>query len=147
MPELEEIAASQNVTFKPGDILFLRTGFLNALRALSPSDSATYAAVEPPPKAIGLLSCEETLRWIWDHGFSAVAGDQPAFESLPFQGGNYCLHEWLLAGWGMPIGELFDLERLAAECREKKKWSFFFTSVPLKVPGGVASPPNGMAIL
>jgi len=58
-----------------------------------------------------------------------------AFEALPFQSNTHWLHEWLLAGWGMPIGELFDLEKLATECRRLNKWSFFFSSVPLKVPG------------
>jgi hypothetical protein len=44
-------------------------------------------------------------------------------------------------------GELFDLERLAIECEASKRWSFFFTSAPLNIPGGVASPPNAIAIM
>lgn len=87
------------------------------------------------------------LKWIWESEFAAVAGDMIAFEAFPFQSTDFWMHEWLLAGWGIPIGELFDLERLAGECRRLGKWTFFFSSVPLKVPGGVASPPNGVAIL
>jgi len=68
-------------------------------------------------------------------------------EVLLFQSKTYWLHEWLLTGWGMLIGELFDLEKLATEYRKLKKWIFFFSSVLLKVTGGVASPPNGVAIL
>lgn len=56
------------------------------------------------------------------------------------------LHEILLAGWGCPIGELFDLEELAEHCKKIGRWSFFLASVPLKVPGGAASPPNAVAI-
>ena len=56
------------------------------------------------------------------------------------------MHEVLLAGWGMPIGELFDLEALAQHCKQIKRWSFFLTSEPVNVPGGVASPPNALAI-
>ena len=59
---------------------------------------------------------------------------------------SYSLHEVLLAGWGMPIGELFDLEKLAEHCRKEKRWSFFVTSEVCNVPGGVASPPNILAI-
>lgn len=33
----------------------------------------------------------------------------------------------------MPIGELFDLERLSVVCKGEGRWSFFFSSVPLKV--------------
>lgn len=43
-------------------------------------------------------------------------------------------------------GELFDLETLARTCEELQRWSFFVTSVPLNMPGGVSSPPNAMAI-
>ncbi len=42
---------------------------------------------------------------------------------------------------------MFDLEALAKECEAQKRWSFFFTSAPLNLPGGIASPPNALAIL
>lgn len=45
-----------------------------------------------------------------------------------------------------PSGELFDLEELAAMCKELNRWTFFVSSVPLNMPGGVSSPPNAMAI-
>jgi kynurenine formamidase len=134
------------VTFRPGDILFIRTGYVTAISSLPEAQEMAYATISDMP-AIGVKSCEETLKWIWEKQFAAVAGDMIAFEAVPFQSTEHWLHEWLLAGWGMPIGELFDLERLAGECRRLKKWSFFFSSVPLNVPGGVASPPNGVAIL
>lgn len=43
-------------------------------------------------------------------------------------------------------GELFALDDLAATCEELGRYTFFFTSAPLNVPGGVASPPNGLCI-
>lgn len=43
-------------------------------------------------------------------------------------------------------GELFDLEALARLCTEHQRWTFFISSVPLNMPGGVSSPPNVMAI-
>lgn len=50
----------------------------------------------------------------------------------------WLFHEVLLAGWGCPIGELFDLEKLAAHCKDTKRWSFFVSSEVCNVPGGVA---------
>ncbi|KAK2624960.1 hypothetical protein QTJ16_005329 [Diplocarpon rosae] len=144
--DLESIANAQNVRFAPGDILFIHTGFVSEFTALSEEAASAYAANLAPP-AIGVKACEESLRWIWEKEFAAVAGDMPAFEAMPFQSTTHWIHEWVLAGWGMPIGELFDLEKLASECARLKKWTFFFSSVPLNVPGGVASPPNGVAIL
>lgn len=77
------------------------------------------------------------LKFLWDNQFAAVAGDAPGFERCPVIGDHvdrrYVLHEWLLAGWGMPIGEIFDLEALAETCRRLGRWEFFFVSVPLKV--------------
>ena len=56
------------------------------------------------------------------------------------------LHDRLISMFGMPIGEMWDLEELAAECERQKRWSFFLTSSPLNVTGGIASPPNAIAV-
>ncbi|KAJ6126526.1 hypothetical protein N7523_002138 [Penicillium sp. IBT 18751x] len=145
LSDLQKVAASQQTTFRPGDILFIRTGWTREYEKLSREECQQLADYKAPP-VIGVKSSEEILRWIWDNEFAAVAGDMPSFEAYPCQNPEFFLHEWLLAGWGLPIGELFDLERLGQECRQRKRWTFFFSSVPLKVPGGVASPPNGVAI-
>ena len=50
---------------------------------------------------------------------------------------EYCLHEYLLALWGVPIGEMLDLERLAEKCRSRGKWTFFVASSPNNVLGEV----------
>ena len=47
----------------------------------------------------------------------------------------------------MSLGELWDLRRLAAYCREKGRYSFMLTSSPLNVPCLVGSPPSALAIL
>lgn len=129
---LLQVAAAQGTTFRPADILFIRTGWNRAYNKLSEEEKLALADKLPPP-AIGIESSEETLRWIWDNDFAAVAGDQPALEAWPPQSPEYTLHEWLLAGWSLPIGELFDLERLSEECAKKNRYAFFFSSVPLKV--------------
>ncbi|KAJ5107634.1 hypothetical protein N7456_004309 [Penicillium angulare] len=143
---LQEIAAHQGTELRRGDILFIRSGWIRAFSQLS-NDQAVSLAEIPSPPAVGIESSEETLRWLWDTGFAAVAGDMPSMEAWPCQNTEFWLHEWLLAGWGMPIGELFDLEHLSEECKKRERWSFFFSSMPLRVPGGVASPPNGVVIM
>jgi len=143
---LQSIAAHQGTTICAGDILLVRSGWVQAYNKLSHDECRTLAGLSNPP-AIGVESSEKSLRWIWENGFAAVGGDAPSFEAWPCQNKEFWMHEWLLAGWGCPIGELFDLEQLSEECAKRKKWSFFFSSMPLNVPGGVASPPNGVAIL
>ena len=41
---------------------------------------------------------------------------------------------------------MFDLEALSEECNSQSRYSFFVTSAPLHVTGGVGSPPNMIAI-
>lgn len=55
-------------------------------------------------------------------------------------------HEAALAGWGMPIGELFDLEKLSVIAESKQRWSFFLTVCPLNLKGGAATLANTLAI-
>lgn len=154
---LKEIAREQNVTFKFGDILFVRIGVTQEWETkMTPADRTAYATNSSPQHA-GVEGTEEMLRWIWDTGFAAVASDAISFElyppkkSYPRSGGQAdaegaFMHEVLLPGWGMPIGELFDLDELAQICQLENRWEFFVASAPLNMPGGVSSPPNCLAI-
>ncbi|KAK0115589.1 hypothetical protein ONS95_000138 [Cadophora gregata] len=69
-----------------------------------------------------------------------------AFEAWPPKA-PYRLHDHFLAFWGRPIGELWNLEGLAEACKRENKYSFMLTSAPLNFQGGIASPPNAIAIL
>jgi hypothetical protein len=55
-------------------------------------------------------------------------------------------HSLLLPMLGIPLGEMFDLSRLAADCADDGRYACLFVSAPLNVPQGVASPPNALAI-
>ncbi|KAI1080648.1 hypothetical protein F5B20DRAFT_538437 [Whalleya microplaca] len=143
LKDLEACLEAQGTEIKFGDILFIRSGFMAAHATKTLEELTTYQAVNPPHFG-GVEQSEEMIRWIWQH-FAAVAGDQAAFECWPTQR-DWSLHEVLLAGFGCPIGELFDLEAVAAACRARGRYSFFVASEPCHVPGGVASPPNVLAI-
>jgi len=47
---------------------------------------------------------------------------------------------------GLTLGEMFDLDELAADCAADGIYECFFTAPPLKVTGGVGSPLNPLAI-
>ncbi|CAK7230080.1 hypothetical protein SBRCBS47491_007465 [Sporothrix bragantina] len=154
---LLDIARVQNVTFQRGDILFVRIGLTREWDdEMGPADKLAYAQSKNPQHA-GVEGTEEMLRWIWDTGFAAVAGDAVSFEVYPPQKEysrgegqptvpGVFMHEYLLPAWGVPVGELFDLEALSRMCIAQKRWTFFVTSSPLNMPGGVSSPPNCLAI-
>ncbi|KAJ5240863.1 uncharacterized protein N7469_002454 [Penicillium citrinum] len=69
---LHDIAESQRKELKDGDILFIRSGWVRAFSKLPDEQVVALAEMTIPP-AVGLESSEETLRWIWESGFSAVA--------------------------------------------------------------------------
>jgi len=141
---LKELVKEENIVFRSGDILFIRSGFIEAYETLNDEQAA---AVAQGSRLIGVESSLEMAQWLWENQFAAVAGDMPGFEQAPIWESEVQLHQWLLGGWGMPIGEMFNLGELARECKRLGRNTFFLTSVPLKIPGGVASPPNALAIL
>lgn len=85
------------------------------------------------PENIGVAPSEELLSFLWNKKIAAVAGDSRSFEVWPCTTHEWHLHEWLLAGWGMPIGELFDLEELSRVCEKLERYTFFLSSEPLNV--------------
>ncbi|KAH7109064.1 hypothetical protein B0J11DRAFT_601884, partial [Dendryphion nanum] len=140
----KEIAAESNFSFQAGDIIFLRTGFTSAFESAS-LEQKKIIMNKSPFQYPGFESTFEVLAWLWDTKIAAVAGDCPGFEAWPPS--EHAMHQILLAGFGMPIGEMFALDELAEECRRQGRWTFFVTSEPLNVKGGVASPPNALAIM
>jgi kynurenine formamidase len=143
--DLQAIAAEANVNFRRGDILLVRTGWIKWYESASASDRDKY--ITNGTAWIGVKSCRETLEWLWNQRFAAVAGDSIGFEVWPPVDQEWALHDHLISLWGMPIGEMWDLEKLADECEKQKRWTFLLTSAPLNTKGGVASPPNALAVM
>lgn len=146
LSDILEIARECNITFQKGDVLFVRIGVTKEWETVMTNEQKKAYSDNTAPEHAGVEATTDVLRWLWNTGFSAIAGDAISWEVYPPQNPDVFLHEYVLAGWGMPIGELFDLEALARLCEEHQRWTFFVSSVPLNMPGGVSSPPNVMAI-
>ncbi|KAK7024072.1 hypothetical protein R3P38DRAFT_2956656 [Favolaschia claudopus] len=140
--QLQDCADSQGVTFRRGDILMLRVGFIK--KYYESSQGSRDALRGKPETFAGIEQSEDMKRFLWNNHFAAVASDQPALESWPPAPGTH-LHQTILGLWGMPIGEFFDLEKLSQVCAEQKRHTFFVSSWPLNIIGGAASPPNAAA--
>ncbi|KZV67767.1 hypothetical protein PENSPDRAFT_754659 [Peniophora sp. CONT] len=138
---LEDCARAQGVTFRRGDILILRVGFI---QKYNQADKTARDEMAETLTFAGIEQSEEMKRFLWNNHFAAVASDQPALEaSLPAP--EHWMHETILSLWGMPLGEFFDVEKLSEVCKQKGRYTFFFSSWPLHILGGVASPPNAAA--
>lgn len=100
-------------------------------------NSKDAAAKGAHPEGIafaGIKQEQAIIDWLHDSYFAGVAGDAPSFERWPTPE-PYYLHEYILALWGMPLGEMWDLEKLTKKCRELNRWTFFLTSAPSNCPG------------
>jgi len=143
--ELEACAKKQGVTFRPADILLIRVGFIQKYYASDKDAKATLNGGPEVEHFAGIEQSEDMKRFLWNNHFAAIASDQPSLERWPAPQGVPALHQTIIGLWGMPIGEFFDLEGLSQACKATGRYTFFFTSWPLNIIGGAASPPNAAA--
>jgi len=62
-----------------------------------------------------------------------------------FDGADEPLHEFVIAGLGVPILDALDLEVLAALAARQKRWDFMLTVAPIPATGGTGGPLNVLA--
>ncbi|HEV8717818.1 MAG TPA: cyclase family protein [Candidatus Binatia bacterium] len=146
LEDLQGAAKAQGVELKPGTILLIRTGFMQAYMTASLEHKQAMGTMRGL-KACGLEDSRAVVAWFWDNRVAAVGTDCPAVEQWPWDPKNEgALHYRTLSLLGLPIGEQFNLEELAADCAQDRVYEFMLVSVPLYLVGGIASPPNAVAL-
>jgi kynurenine formamidase len=146
LDDLQGALSAQGTQLKPGSFLLIRTGWMQAYLKASEAEKRAMAPLEAL-KSCGIDPSREMVAWFWDNRIAAVGTDCPAVEPWPwdFQDEG-ALHYRTLSLLGLPIGEQFDLEALASDCAQDKRYEFMMVSCPLNLEGGIASPPNAVAI-
>ncbi len=146
--DMEHSRDHAGVSYSPGCVVLLRTGFAGWYRS---QPRRARAALARNLRAPGIEHTEEMARYLWDNQIMAIASDTFAVEVWPpdlsreaFPFGF--LHRILIGQFGMALGELWALDELAADCREDGVYECMLTSAPLNARGGVGSPPNALAI-
>lgn len=145
--DLERARLAAGVEFRAGDILLMRTGFLGWYAEQKP------AVRDAMGLRVGITSCglgasEDMVEYLWDTHVSGIGSDTAGLEVFP-QGPDPMfgsLHRLLIGQFGMALGELWNLDPLAAACHSDGVYEVMFTSAPLNVPGGIGSPANALAI-
>jgi kynurenine formamidase len=137
---LEEAAEREGVKVREGDIVLVRTGHMSAARARG--EWGDYAGGPAPGMAL------DSLEWISRKKVAAIASDTWGMEVQPFEVKEVHLpfHVLALVYMGLTLGEIFDLDALAADCAEDGRYSFFLAAQPLPFTKAVASPINPIAI-
>lgn len=142
--ELVRALEAAGVALQPGDILCLRTGWMAEYAATSGSDREAFMRRRD---WIGIGGGADVAEFVWDAKVAAVVADNPSVEAAPVRPVEGSLHRRLLPLLGVPLGELFTLEALAARLAELDRSTFAFVSVPLNLPGGAGSTGNAVAVL
>jgi kynurenine formamidase len=146
LDDLKDALEAQKSSLKPGSILLVRTGWMGAYLAASPEAKKAMAPLNAL-KACGVDASHELVGWLWDSRVAAIGTDCPAVEPWPWDfKDDGALHYRTLSLLGLPLGEQFVLDPLAADCADDGRYEFMLVSVPLHLRGGIASPPNAVAI-
>jgi kynurenine formamidase len=144
--ELEAALAAQGTTLKPGTILLVRTGWMEAYEKCSAEQKQELSAFDKI-QSIGIEPSRQMVAWLWDHRVAAIGTDCPGVEPLPMDlADEGLLHYRALPLMGLPLGELFVLAPLAEDCAGDRRYEFMLVSAPLHVQGGIATPPNAVVI-
>ena len=151
--DLEATARAQRVRVGSGDILLIRTGWMNVLRKHA-WPMRGNEPVEFGEPGIGL----QAVHWMKDKEVAAVAFDSMAGEAIPFDpealekvtdAGDFRafpVHVELLVNQGIPLGEIWDFDALATDSAADGVYEFLLVAPPLRIVGGIGSPLSPLAI-
>jgi kynurenine formamidase len=130
--DLDKAMELAGVTVEPGDVLLVRTGQMHFLRA---GDRERFANPSP-----GLSA--RSVEWLHDHDVAAVATDTLVFEVWPPEDPAALLpvHLLDLVDMGMPQGQLWDLDELAADCAADGQYDMLLCATPLPLTRSVGGP-------
>ena len=134
--DLDACLDAAGITVAAGDIVLVRTGQLHWLRV---GVRNRYADISP---GIGL----DAVEWLHDHDIAAIANDTHVFEPYPCPGENPYLfptHMIELRDVGIPQGQQWDLDALAADCADDGVYEFLLAATPLPIThasGGMVAP-------
>jgi len=138
--DLEAAIRAHRVTVGTGDALLVRTGQMAMCRARG--GWGDYAGGDAPGLSF------KTAGWVHERQLAALATDTWGMEVRPNEipDSYQPLHQVFIPNMGLLVGEIFDLERLAADCAGDQVYELLFVAPPLPITGAVGSPVNPLAI-
>ena len=122
-----------------GDLLLVRTGRLARARR---EGWGEYAGGASPGLSF------TTADWLHGSEIAGIATDTWGFEVRPneFDNAFQPLHQVVIPHIGLYIGELWDLDALAADCAADGVYEFWLSAEPLPVTGAVGAPVAPVAV-
>ncbi|MCW2716713.1 cyclase family protein [Pseudonocardia sp.] len=138
--DLDGCVQAQGVEIREGDFVLIRTGQLAQVR--DRGSWGDYAGGAAPGLSL------DSAEWFAEAGLAGYATDTWGTEVIPNETPDVFqpMHIVLLVHVGLLIGEMFDLEELAAACAADGRYEFLLVAPTLPITGAVASPTNPLAI-
>lgn len=141
MPDdLNAACEAEGVKIESGDIVMVRTGWIGKQTR---GGRDQFNGLQP-----GLSPyCAE---WLHEKSAAAVCADNVAVEIINAEmiGGEMAmpLHMFCLRDMGLPLGEMFDFDALAADCASDGQYTCLLAAPPLPITNAVGSPINPIAL-
>lgn len=135
--DLERWERETGIGVEPGDVLLVRTG-----RWVKRARDGGW-----PARGLIAGLHVSTARWLKARDLAAIGSDGVT-DAIPtgVEGYGNPLHVLLLVAMGTPIFDNLDLDALATEAAARGRWTFLFSAAPMRIPGGLGSPLNPLAI-
>jgi kynurenine formamidase len=139
--ELDGAAGAQGVQVGAGDIVLVHTGHLGWKSTLTTGSPEAGDRREP-----GIST--RAIPWLHDHDVAMIATDTAACSVVPPEPGDEFLtwHVAALRDLGLLVGELFDLDPLAADCAADGVSEGLFVAAPMPIVGASGSPLNPIVV-
>lgn len=157
LADIEGAARKGKVSFQPGDVILIRTGWLGVFYELNIVD-----VYDPRTEEWRLFHRNEpgigwaVSQWLKRVRAAGVAADNLHLEALPCEAGaaesigqptfEMPINYELTRNQGMMLGKLFRLDELAEACAADGVYEFLFISPLMKLINGTGSPTNPLAI-
>lgn len=136
--DIEGAEQKHGVRLERGDVLLMRTGQLGRREVTGPVDTWVDGSSGPSPEILPLLHEREIAVMGSDTGNDVVPN--------PYQRFSNPVHQVGIVGLGLWILDNAWLDDLAEACRQRGKWEFLISILPLKLPTVTGSPVNPVVV-
>jgi kynurenine formamidase len=135
--DLLDCEQKAGVSVRPGDAVFVRTGYEPGQKDVSPGPNEVDVPALHP----------ECLWFLQERSVALLGSDTPNDVSPPlFSDMRYPIHIGALVFMGLWLCDNVALNDVAEACQRHSRWEFFLSLSPLKLSGVSGSPVNPVAL-
>jgi kynurenine formamidase len=137
LDDIEKAERECGFRVEEGDLLMLRTGQFGRRKTLGVLDPSLGSAGPKP----------ELLPFFRERGVAMLSSDTPNdVQPSPYERFSNPVHQVGIVALGLWLMDNTWLDDLAEACRQRGRWEFLITVLPLRLPTATGSPVNPVAV-